>query len=779
MIRVRLLIGFVLVALLPILGISIATYLVSSQNGRQQSIQRLESVAARKELAIQVWGQALQQELQIAARTDYSPKLVTRALSLSNEGFSYSWYNNLVRKRLQLFVDRSEQISELFLVDLQGEVIVSTTWDHGRATYTDLFRDAPSLALPHTQLPRFGSPPPEGSDQGEALPDSAAAFVLVPVAGDDGALVGAIGAKVRIDELDAILDEQTGLGNTGTSYLVNWDHFLLVGGDFGDPDADGTLQGPYLVHAPAIDAAIGNADNLAGTYSSPAGNPVVGIYRWLPDLSMLLVVEQDASEAFAAVTASTMLNASMAAIALALAVAAALYMTRNIADPIADLARSADRIARGDLKTTAPVLRDDEVGALARAFNSMTAQLRNLIDTLEQRVAERTQALQVANEALRRRALQMETTAKVGRQITSIVHVDVLLAHIVDLIQDSFGYYHVRVFLLDRDARQLILRAGSGLQSGQHQQLDIGGISVNGMVARTGQLALVSDVREAANYLADPGLPETQSELVIPLRVGDQVTGTLDVLSSVVNAFSDEDVVVMRGLADQIAVAIANAHHHDQSKQLAVLEERHRLARELHDSVTQSLYSVVLFTEGWRRTLNGGIDSQVEEYLSRIGEITQQSLKEMRLLIHELRPPALGEVGLVGALQKRLDAVEGRVGIDARVFMDDFVELAPSQEEDLYRIANEALNNTLKHGHATRVVVRIWTKESEVNLEVTDNGVGFDMSQAKKCGGMGLAFMGERAKNLGGMLSIRSAPRAGAVVRVSVPLTRTAATRQG
>ena len=99
MIRVRLLVGFVLVTLLPVLGVGIGTYLVSYQNGRQQSIDRLESVAARKELAIQVWTQSLQQELQIASKTDYSPKLVSNALSLSNEGVAYSWYNNLVRKR--------------------------------------------------------------------------------------------------------------------------------------------------------------------------------------------------------------------------------------------------------------------------------------------------------------------------------------------------------------------------------------------------------------------------------------------------------------------------------------------------------------------------------------------------------------------------------------------------------------------------------------------------------------------------------------------------------
>ena len=393
-------------------------------------------------------------------------------------------------------------------------------------------------------------------------------------------MIGAIGAKARIDELDAILDDQTGLGDTGRTYIVNWDQSLLAGGDFPPTTADGPLSFPYSVHTAAIDAAMENPSDLTGTYLNPAGINVVGVYRWVPNLRILLAVEQDTAEAFAAVTANAMLNAAIAGIALTLAIAAAIHMTRNIADPIANLAKTAEQIAHGDLDTEALVVREDEVGALAKAFNSMTGQLRDLINTLERRVAERTQALQVANDALERRAVQMETSAKVGREITSILDVDLLLARVVDLIRDSFGYYHVRVFLLDHEANQLVLRASSGVRSAQHQRLDVGGTSMNGKVAETGHLAVANDILQAPDYLVDDGLPDTRSELVIPLRLGKQVTGTLDVQSATPNAFSDEDVVVIRGLADQIVVAIENAHLYNQSKALAVLEERHRLARD-------------------------------------------------------------------------------------------------------------------------------------------------------------------------------------------------------
>ena len=228
--------------------------------------------------------------------------------------------------------------------------------------------------------------------------------------------------------------------------------------------------------------------------------------------------------------------------------------------------------------------------------------------------------------------------------------------------------------------------------------------------------------------------------------------------------------MAIQSLGDQIVVAIENAHLYDQSRELAVLEERTRLARDLHDSVTQSLYSLVLLTEGWRRLLNAGTESQTEDYLRRIGEIAQQALREMRLLIHELRPPMLEQEGLVGAVRKRLDAVEKRVGVEARVVMDDFVELPASLEEGLYWITQEALNNALKHAAAKKESVRMYVEGEMLVLEVVDDGQGFDLDAAKHRGGMGLASMGERAREMRGTLTIRSAPGQGTTVKVIVPV---------
>jgi signal transduction histidine kinase len=763
MIRKRLLVWFVVIALLPVIGVGISTSLVSYLNGRQQSIDRLESVAARKELAIQGWVESLQQDLLFASQTDCSPQFVNTALRLGNEDKEYAWYYSLVRRQLEAFVNQSPRIEELFLVDLQGEVVVSTDVAREGQVYYNQALFQRGLRAPATQLPFHALVSAFG--EGDFLPqDRISVIAVVPVVGTDQQLKGLMGGRAAVEDVQTILAEGTGLGKTGKAYLVDTQYSALAGTTLAPAGEE-----IYTIQTQGIDAAIQGATSGSGVYNDAMGTSVVGIYRWLAPLGAVLSVEQDLSEAFRAVWITTGVNVVIALAAVSLAVAASLSMTRSIADPIVDLADTATQIAKGALDRKADVERRDEIGALAQAFNSMTAQLRDLINSLEQRVHERTRALQKANRALEQRALQLQTSAQVGREITSILDIDVLLPRVVETIREAFGHYHVQVFLLDRDANQLVLRASSDNRSSEHYRLDLDRPSINTKAAQTGEAVLANDVLRDPGFLSDSQLPETRSELVIPLRLGNQVIGTLDVHNRGMGAFTKEDVGAIQSLGDQIVVAIENAHLYDQSRELAVLEERTRLARDLHDSVTQSLYSLVLLTEGWRRLLSAGSGAQIEDYLRRIGEIAQQALQEMRLLIHELRPPMLEQEGLVGAVRKRLDAVEKRVGIEARVVMDDLVELPTALEEGLYWITQEALNNTLKHAAAKKETVRIYVEGKLLVLEITDDGQGFNLAATKHRGGMGLASMEERARQMGGTLTIESAPSQGTTVTVRVP----------
>jgi signal transduction histidine kinase len=255
----------------------------------------------------------------------------------------------------------------------------------------------------------------------------------------------------------------------------------------------------------------------------------------------------------------------------------------------------------------------------------------------------------------------------------------------------------------------------------------------------------------------------------VPMRASGQVLGVLSVLRETTQPqFSEEELTLLTSLADQVGAVVESHRLRQVAEQAAIMEERQRLARDLHDSVTQSLYSLTLLAETGRRSAIAGDLESVVGYLERLGEVAQQSLKEMRLLVYELRPLALEREGLVGALQQRLDTVEGRAGVETRLLVEEEIELAAPVEEALYRIALEALNNALKHAAATSVTVRIQADDDCIKSEIIDNGQGFDPQAISDMGGMGLVTMRERAEQLGGTLTVLSAPGEGTTIKVKV-----------
>jgi signal transduction histidine kinase len=200
------------------------------------------------------------------------------------------------------------------------------------------------------------------------------------------------------------------------------------------------------------------------------------------------------------------------------------------------------------------------------------------------------------------------------------------------------------------------------------------------------------------------------------------------------------------------------------------LEERQRLARDLHDSVTQSIYSLTLLAEAGQRMVQVGDLQQIQKNQARLSEIAQQALQEMRLLVYELRPLPLTKEGLVRSIQHRLEGVERRAGVEARLVVDGELDLPAPIGEELFRIAQEALNNTLKHARASAVAVSIRVHRGALELEVVDDGQGFDLEAVKDRGGMGLNTMRERVESLQGELVILSLPGEGTTVQVRVAI---------
>jgi signal transduction histidine kinase len=371
----------------------------------------------------------------------------------------------------------------------------------------------------------------------------------------------------------------------------------------------------------------------------------------------------------------------------------------------------------------------------------------------------------------RHRAEQFRVITEVSQRITSILDINELLNQLVKLVQRTFNYYHIEIGLIEGDEVVFSVGAGElwekqGFQA-TPDRLKVGQDGITGWVTASGKPLIVPDVTREPRYIPIQGC-RTQSELTVPIKVKDQIIGVLDVESNHLNDFDETDLEAMTLLANQAGIAIENARLYKQARQLAILEERQRLGRELHDSVTQSLYGINLYSQAAADHLAVKNYDQVDKHLREIKETSQESLAEMRLLIYQLRQPMLEKEGLLTALQGRLSAVEGRAGLKTNLKAELIARLPFEVEEGLYHIAQEALNNILKHAHAKSVTVLLHQHGQVATLEIIDDGIGFDVAHARQEGKMGLSDMEDHATEIGGTLTIDSKPGQGTRIKVDV-----------
>lgn len=343
--------------------------------------------------------------------------------------------------------------------------------------------------------------------------------------------------------------------------------------------------------------------------------------------------------------------------------------------------------------------------------------------------------------------------------------------------QGDAGFIH----LGDKFGKSMRLAARQGIPDSLIGTLDT--ISArDGLVAWVAQNKeplLIPDISQdpRAIYLA------TSADLTVyvgaPISRGKRVWGTLSVMGKDPAQFGDEELVLLNSVGEEIGIVVENARLRRQTERLLVIQERNRLARELHDSVTQSLYSITLFAEAGRRTAMAAKDEDTAGYFTQIGETGQQALKEMRLLIHNLRPSILSKEGLVRALQQRLNSVEGRAGVKSQFLVEGKMALSPALEDALFHIAQEALNNALKHALASEVIVRLnLTNSEEVAIRIEDNGRGFDPEAAVESDGLGLISMQERAQSFGGVLTVQSTAGRGSIVEAHLKAAATTPKRR-
>jgi signal transduction histidine kinase len=259
-----------------------------------------------------------------------------------------------------------------------------------------------------------------------------------------------------------------------------------------------------------------------------------------------------------------------------------------------------------------------------------------------------------------------------------------------------------------------------------------------------------------------------RSCLVTQLVARGEVLGIMSCYRQDVHTFSLEEISLLVAVAEQLGISLENQRLRQEAEKAAITTERQRLARDLHDSITQSLYGLTLFTRSSQDALKAGDQEKLAASLEQIEENALIALREMRLLLFQMQPKGL-EGGFLNGINARLDLVERRLGIQATCQIDDTLLLPPEVEGTLFRLALEALNNSLKHSQASHVHITLEPTQEGLVLEVSDDGRGFEydgQSEAPGFAGMGLKNMYSRAAELGGSLEIASTPGTGTRVRL-------------
>ncbi len=410
---------------------------------------------------------------------------------------------------------------------------------------------------------------------------------------------------------------------------------------------------------------------------------------------------------------------------------------------------------------------DAQAIELAEAFASQAAialenarlyqQVQGNAEHLREHVAQRTRQLRTL----------YDITALVSKHLDLQTILDLALARTVREFDCAAG----AILTLDETATRLLLLAHHALDADQIEFLrDVAASSL-----------LFPKLQEQHETIAIVHKEEFPAELVPAfgrqascyaaalMRLKGEPLGMIALFGDVLHEFGQAESQLLSSIADHLAGAIENAGLRKESEKLMVLQERERLARDLHDSATQSLYSLTLFSAAAREQIRAGHLRQAALYLDEVDQMADQTHREMRLLLHELSYPEVGDESLAQAIQRRLRMVEARSGVRVQLIAPEPLEIPDAIRRELYKVASEALTNALKHGHPQTLRVELRTTKEFVTLLVVDDGRGFDTAVAYRGMGMGLTNMRQRMRSIGGEFELESTPQQGTRVTATVP----------
>lgn len=444
-----------------------------------------------------------------------------------------------------------------------------------------------------------------------------------------------------------------------------------------------------------------------------------------------------------------------------------LLFRTSLIKPLERLLTGVRQLNNGELDVYVPALYQDEIGFLTETFNKMVAslsaelkkrhqaeeELRAMTSSLEQRVIARTRDLSVLYD--------LSTIA--SREID----IHTMLVESLTRTLNAFACQTGAILLKSEDGFQVAVQHGlSAIWNNNMDTLFLPDELLNEAIGQ--KIPMLFDEYAVKERLSGPAnSSDAINMLLAPLTAAGQRLGVMLLAREVENSFDLDEVALAASISDQIGMALHSERLREKIQDSQIMAERQRLARDLHDSITQSLYGVATLTGAGKVRLEKGDHAGLVKTFDRIGQTVRQAIREMRLFIHQLRPSVLEEEGLVNALNLRLAAVEGRSDVRAHMIAEDGFELPASVETAFFFIAQEALNNTLKHASAEIVDVNLYRMGDSLMMEVSDNGRGFDPA-VESDGGMGLENMRKRANEIGAQLDILSSPGEGTTIKVSL-----------
>jgi signal transduction histidine kinase len=378
----------------------------------------------------------------------------------------------------------------------------------------------------------------------------------------------------------------------------------------------------------------------------------------------------------------------------------------------------------------------------------------DILDSLEQRVQQRTRDLVVLYNLI--------TIISENWRLQDLLELSLVLT--LETVKADRGIIYLADGREPPGLKPIIQR---GFVDGF--QIEVGSLPDDELARRVSKQHKPLALENLADIPAFAKFNGMNSYVGIPIMVRGDMRGVFSLFANEKGVFGSDEMALLTSIADHLGIGIENSILFEQSRESAALEERNRLARNLHDSVSQLLYSLTLMAGSTKKMLERDHDlDSVKTSVSRLGDTAHQALKEMRLLLYELRPAVLDSEGLVSVLQHRIDTVEERLGVKVDLQAKELPELPSEMEDALYHIALEALNNIVKHAKSTTASIKFASEKGNIVMQISDDGSGFDANQSHK--GQGLRNMRERVQMLGGELVVDSKPGEGTRVTVQVKI---------